>query len=898
MQPPNVSSPTLATPRPSSLNLRPSASPAKHAEIPFYPNGQSETEINADRQDEERLENGIDGRITPTADSHSNPSRASSSSSSNLPSPNPTTISLSSQITSSTNPPPPSYTPTNGLNGSNPAEVGFGSAQAEEQLKGALQSKDRLFLLVLSKEFEAFIEKLVLNNGQLPSDMDNGTIQTPTTSTSLMASLTSSTNINVTPTSKFQRMLVYKTAEWYGLKAVPGQEGAMIVGVQSNLNDRSSSLRLSDLVPVAPNMEGQTQKFQIMRRAPTQGDASGSSSPAEGSTSSGGPKWKTMEEREAAYAAAREKIYGKSVDSDEAVEKAGVDGRQTVEPPAAVDDDIDPVPRQLYQRFEVIYPSLYHPPKVELNAPPPIPAPNPAMAETYPSPPSSVYSYQSSYPSYPQQMDPNGYSMMPQGYNHVPAMQAQQPQQSYGMTPQGYMDGNQNGYMIPPQPQQNGYSAPIGWQQPQNHNGYPSQMSPTYPPYGMQPQNSINGPSQAWVYSPQPQQQPMPMIPQGVPYGFPPPPPPKQHQRPSQFRQGSYPPLVQPTPVRPAIQPHSSASSSISSRSYQDGSRPHSRGSTTSTRSAASSVRLGAMYPANQGPGYRQRAMKGQGINGMTTLGLGGGTLGSEGRRNTRGHSPSSATTTSSRSSRRTSSIQLSAPTSAQHQLPQRPDWAANNVPYHPSPLPVPGSAGLNGFVNVPPSNVEFPPLLRQGQGTNAEPMQVERVKLKPPAGSVWNGNTVNTKQPTSHTHTNINTGNGSTGNEQKISILPGPSSRTPAPIPQQQQQQQETVDPDFPRRLPTKHQPVLYDPSAQTNSSSSHPHSRPSSVNTNKSTIANSTSNSVSTSNASAALSAEEIIEAKLAQISINNGIPIGSAPSTRDGGPGKSYAKVLRRD
>ncbi|WWC89251.1 uncharacterized protein L201_004171 [Kwoniella dendrophila CBS 6074] len=932
MQPPNISSPTLATPKPSSLNLKASNIAANG---PFsLPESQQENggesrlaENSQDIQDgRELLENDTDGRITPTADSRSNPSLASSSSS-NVPSPNPTTISLLSQTTNSTSNNNPIFTASI----THPAEIGFGNLQSEEQLKVALQSKDRMFLLVLSKEFEAFINKLT--NGQIPH-ISNYTSQTPTISTSLMAALGSSMNIGVTPTSKFQRMLVYKTAEWYGLKAVPNQDGGMIIGVLGDFNEKSSSLKLSELVPAAPSSNSQTQKFRIMQRAPAQ-SASGSSSPAEGSSS--GPKWKTLEEREAAYAAAREKIYGKSGESEDNVE-IGLERVEVGEQPQVVDDEVDPVPRQLYQQYEVVYPSLYHPPKPEPDVPPPIndSPTNPNVPNQYQLQP-NAYGYQSSYPPYPQQMDSNSYSMMSQGY---PPNQSISSQQSYPT----YMDGSQNGYMIP---QQNGYPVPVGWPQGhiQQNSGYPGQIiPPNQQPYGIVPMQQQS--SQGWQYHgqmmpvpPQPSQQPMPMIPQGVPYptsyGYSPiQPTPQfpQHPQPlpppppiPPYRQGSYPPLAQPTPMRPAMQPHSSASSSISSRSYQDGSRPHSRGSTTSTRSAASSVRLGAMYPATQGPGFRQRAMKGQGLNGLTSLGVGG--PGTDQRRNMRAHSPSSTTSASSRSSRRTSSIQLAPPSSSQHQLPQRPDWAANNVPYHPSPLPVPGTNGHNPTTMGGTNPAEFPPLLRQGQGTNAEPMQVERVKIKP-SESVWNGNPVKNIQYQQQQYNN-NKGNSSlngdgVGQEQpKITIISGPNSSNGGGVGQQSctpvsaisnshhsqshqnQNQISEIDPDFPRRLPTKTQPILYDPSMPSSSSSSSRHnssiasnSRPSSVNTNKS-IPN-----------SGIMSAEDIIEAKLAQISINNGIPIGLAPisassvsvsGSRNGNgnaDNKSYAKVVRRD
>ncbi|WRT66438.1 uncharacterized protein IL334_003394 [Kwoniella shivajii] len=942
--PPNISSPTLATPRPSSLSLKAPAVDQIQQDSNSMKMGLEKSQVeqqqreNQVRQDEQDgLINGIDGRITPTADSHSNPSLASSTSS-NLPSPNPTTISLLSQSTnlsnsntntSSTN--PPTFT----ANISHPAEFGLGTLQVEDQMKLALQSKDRIFLLVLSKEFESFINKL--SSGQITSQSDinintNGNgdsnstnqVQTPTTSTSIMAALGPSISIGVTPTSKFQRMLVYKTAEWYGLKAVPAQEGGMIVGVLGTLNEKSTHLKLSELVPAAPST---TQKFRIMQRAPPS-DASGSSSP---SSTDRAPKWKTLEEREAAYAAAREKIYGKSLEAGESI-NGNIDNPPN--PPSNLDEEeIDPVPRQLYTgggtQFEVVYPSLYHPPKPEPHVPPPNPniTPNPSIQ--YQNQSVNGHGYQSTYAQYPQQVDMNGYPIITSqayaSHQMPPPQQQQQQQQSYGVMAQGYMDNGSGQGVYTISPQQNGY-APSVWQQPpQQNGGYIGQvLPPNQQQYTMIPpqQNGMNI-QQGWQYPAQMmsqqqqqlqlqqqhriQQQPMPMIPQGMQYnpsyGYPSQPPSQQAQPVPPYRQASYPPLAQPTPMRPTMQPHSSASSSISSRSYQDGSRPHSRGSTTSTRSAASSVRLGAMYPASQGPGYRQKAMKGQGMNGLTSLGLG---TENSAKRNTRGQSPSSTTTTSSRSSRRTSSIQLAPPSSNQHQLPQRPDWAANNVPYHPSPLPIPG---LNGNSNAnAPSAVEFPPLLRQGQGTNAEPMQVERVKMKP---SVWNGTGVRTIQHnTSSSISSSSNGHVNGGETKDITILPS-RTRTPGsasgsgsghnPVnqiqSQSQSQSQDTIDPDFPRRVPTKSQPTLFDPSTST-SRQPLSNSRPSSVNTNKSSRPQSALTSTNTT-----LSPEEIIEAKLAQVSINNGVPIGAPASSsissggRGGNVEKSYAKVVRR-
>lgn len=97
-----------------------------------------------------------------------------------------------------------------------PAQVGLGLLHGEEQLKNALQSKDRMFLLVLAKELEAFVARAATT----------------------ASAVGPSAQIGATPTSKFQRMLVYKAAEWYGLKAVAGPEASMVVGVLGPLDGK------------------------------------------------------------------------------------------------------------------------------------------------------------------------------------------------------------------------------------------------------------------------------------------------------------------------------------------------------------------------------------------------------------------------------------------------------------------------------------------------------------------------------------------------------------------------------------------------------------------------------------------------------------------------------------
>lgn len=241
----------------------------------------------------------------------------------------------------------------------------------------------------------------------------------------------------------------------------------------------------------------------------------------------------------------------------------------------------------------------------------------------------------------------DGYGM-PQGMQHYP--------------PQAY-DANGQPIMLVP----NGMGAYVPWQPP----------VPGVPP----PSNGMMSPLNQWGYGNPAVQVPVPV---SMPMSMPPGPSvagsasasvsaqsqsqssngsvysspgsnyggfhtqPQPQPQPQPQRLGSYPPPLQhPQPQRPPPQSHSSASSSISSRSYQDYSRPHSRGSTTSTRSATSSVRIGAMYPAHthvhahahghshaqQHQQYRQKGIKGQ-VNGLTTLGI------SQDRRAARGHSP------------------------------------------------------------------------------------------------------------------------------------------------------------------------------------------------------------------------------------------------------------------
>lgn len=595
----------------------------------------------------------------------------------------------------------------------------------------------------------------------------------------------------------------------------------------------------------------QTQ-FRIMQRAtPSAGETENSSratsvSGEDNGTESSGPRGKTLEERTLAYALARKRIIGEGLEDDAAssTSAGGFARSRQHSRYGEEEDDMDMMPRRAYPPdMEYVYPSLYPPGDNQGN---------PGLAQGIPIPQNAPYGYA------PMQGGPyQGY--MPQGMGYPPndgrvymAPYQHMPQQAYGA-----------------QMQIGGY--PQGWQQ-------PPPMQPGPPP-GMMGGGQMAGMmmapvGQGWyppdMGMPQPPSSMMPMIPQGMPYA-----PTYPHPQPQPG-----PTLVQPTPMRHDRHPLSSTSSSISSRSYQDmNSRPHSRGSTTSTRSAASSVRLGAMYPVGgQAPvyGYRQKAVKVASSSATVAPGVGATT---EGRRNGR-QSPVScfapaastdtqASTTSSRSSRRASSIQITQPLPGQHPLPQRPDWAANNVPYHPSPLPPPGHTDA--------STSDFPPLNR-GSATNAaEPMQIEKVKMRPSA-SAWNGAA---RQP--HPHPQVVPE--PTPQPQSpltphaaptISLFPNPiSPKASTPVAPVVHVEVE-ADPDFPRRIPSARTPALYDPSAPARTARVSPAPAPAHTPLAEQVVT------------------DEVIEARIAALNIK-GVSIGPPSATRQP---PSYAKIVRRD
>lgn len=107
------------------------------------------------------------------------------------------------------------------------AQVGFGSAPSEDALRHALSSKDRIFVVMLSKEMEAFIARIVA--GEKPAESPGQ---------GHFSILGANVRMQSQPTSKFQRMLVYRVAEWYGIKAVSGPDLAIYIGVMGHLDPK------------------------------------------------------------------------------------------------------------------------------------------------------------------------------------------------------------------------------------------------------------------------------------------------------------------------------------------------------------------------------------------------------------------------------------------------------------------------------------------------------------------------------------------------------------------------------------------------------------------------------------------------------------------------------------
>lgn len=226
----------------------------------------------------------------------------------------------------------------------------------------------------------------------------------------------------------------------------------------------------------------------------------------------------------------------------------------------------------------------------------------------------------------------------------------------------------------------------------------------------------------------------------------------------------------------------------------------------------------------------------------------------------------------------------------SQHPLPQRPDWAANNIPYQITAAGRQASVGSIGSS----STSEFPPLGRNGVGTAAEPMQVERAKTRlSGSGPAWNGATVDSP---------ISNSNGVAASPQTHAPQSPRSSmmRTPAPLVPSPKtpagpaalsprsalgsvtaDDRAIDEQDFPRRVPSiNSSQTLFDPSA--------PASQPPSASRPASTAP-----PVEESG----MTPEDVIEAKLAAISIREGVTIGPPPNKQHG-PAPSYARIVKRD
>jgi hypothetical protein len=415
-----------------------------------------------------------------------------------------------------------------------------------------------------------------------------------------------------------------------------------------------------------PEREKQQQKFQIMQRRPNSSTATANGAIANGSgNGEGGPtSRKTLEQREAEYAQARERIFQKQGE-ESAAASDNVERERGREPSRArrgEEDDLGPTASRfpVQRPFEPVYASLYH---SQLD--------NAALAannmgqQAYDSsmgmlPHQAYYGTDGQYGMYPMQLPHGGqyadpYAMgalqmpIPPVPMQVPPSghQAYTPAQGYDLNGQPILlVSNGMGGYVPWGPQTNMPMQVPGVPGAQGVSAQPGMgLGGVPPPSGGMGMPPMQQPQ--WTYgNPATRAPPNASHPHPYPNAMnvnqsPPPPSISGHSAfssptslssfsgysgtgsaagPSRQSSGTFGGqntnlhLQQPKPQRPQVrQQNSYASSSISSssRSYQQDyphSRPHSRGSTTSTvastRSAGSNVRLGAMYPANAAPGY------------------------------------------------------------------------------------------------------------------------------------------------------------------------------------------------------------------------------------------------------------------------------------------------------
>lgn len=118
---------------------------------------------------------------------------------------------------------------------------------------------------------------------------------------------------------------------------------------------------------------------------------------------------------------------------------------------------------------------------------------------------------------------------------------------------------------------------------------------------------------------------------------------------------------------------------------------------------------------------------------------------------------------------------------------------------------------------------------------TSAEPMQIEKVKMKPSNGTVWNGAGPRNVHPYDgpHTHGILTPQRSPALSHETVSVLPNPmkvlemppmSAPPPPPV--------VDTDPDFPRRVHSARTPSLYDPSAPSPMATYSQHPQPSASN------------------------------------------------------------------
>lgn len=232
----------------------------------------------------------------------------------------------------------------------------------------------------------------------------------------------------------------------------------------------------------------------------------------------------------------------------------------------------------------------------------------------------------------------------------------------------------------------------------------------------------------------------------------------------------------------------------------------------------------------------------------------------------------SSTTTTSSRSSRRTNSIALQAP--SQHPLPQRPDWAAKNIPYEPSALPPPPqSAG--GILSQHSTPAVGSPSASSG-GFD-----------QPYLSGLGMERQVSTL-PLSYT-------NGSPGQQSAFEAAIPPITDPTATYPVGSSSAQAD---QVPHGSPIASTASFHRPEGVSGSPMSalarSEHSGTAAV---TSPLPLPTAPSLLPTDG-AAMSPEDLIEAKLQALSVSTGVSIGPPPVRSAGGPPPSYAKIVRRD